>query len=192
MWCLFIHVLKFKESSKLNWSYTKLYANLEYTYSHQTCLIMLLCVILATPYMRALCHNFTRNKRVPAVKDANQSSLIWIVVVYFQYSHHNDLFYSMDGGQTKFLDLIQLVEFYQLNAAGLPCQLTDFISTRRRWRQQHPTVTSQLQRISFDQSKLLTLKSSLTFKLFIFFVFVFIFNYFYASARHHTQVMFGG
>ena len=49
-----------------------------------------------------------------------------------QFTHNGDLFYSMDGGQTKFLDLVQLIEFYQLNAAGLPCQLTDFISTRRR------------------------------------------------------------
>lgn len=38
------------------------------------------------------------------------------------------LYYSLDGGRTKFLDLIQLVDFYQLNAAGLPTRLTYFIT----------------------------------------------------------------
>jgi len=31
--------------------------------------------------------------------------------------------YSLDGGTTKFMDLIQLVDFYQLNAGALPTQL---------------------------------------------------------------------
>ncbi len=33
-------------------------------------------------------------------------------------------YFSLDGGNTKFSDLIQLVEFYQINANGLPCCLT--------------------------------------------------------------------
>ena len=33
-------------------------------------------------------------------------------------------YFSLDGGHTKFSDLIQLVEFYQINANGLPCTLT--------------------------------------------------------------------
>lgn len=38
------------------------------------------------------------------------------------------LYFSMDGGQTKFADLIQLVEFYQLNANGLPTPLTHYVT----------------------------------------------------------------
>lgn len=34
-----------------------------------------------------------------------------------------ELFYSLDDGHTKFTDLIQLVEFYQLNRGELPCKL---------------------------------------------------------------------
>ncbi|KAG8432385.1 hypothetical protein GDO86_016865 [Hymenochirus boettgeri] len=32
-------------------------------------------------------------------------------------------FYSLDDGRTKFIDLIQLVEFYKLNKGTLPCKL---------------------------------------------------------------------
>uniref|UniRef100_A0A8K9UPJ3 Growth factor receptor bound protein 14 n=1 Tax=Oncorhynchus mykiss TaxID=8022 RepID=A0A8K9UPJ3_ONCMY len=34
-----------------------------------------------------------------------------------------ELFYSLDDGHTRFTDLIQLVEFYQLNRGVLPCKL---------------------------------------------------------------------
>lgn len=34
-----------------------------------------------------------------------------------------ELFYSLDDGHTKFSDLIQLAEFYQLNRGVLPCKL---------------------------------------------------------------------
>ncbi|XP_067891330.1 growth factor receptor-bound protein 14 isoform X3 [Heterodontus francisci] len=34
-----------------------------------------------------------------------------------------ELYYSLDEGHTKFTDLIQLVEFYQLNKGMLPCKL---------------------------------------------------------------------
>uniref|UniRef100_A0A3B3QCS8 SH2 domain-containing protein n=1 Tax=Paramormyrops kingsleyae TaxID=1676925 RepID=A0A3B3QCS8_9TELE len=34
-----------------------------------------------------------------------------------------DSFFSLDDGQTRFTDLIQLVEFYQLNRGSLPCTL---------------------------------------------------------------------
>ncbi|XP_048871403.1 growth factor receptor-bound protein 14 isoform X2 [Brienomyrus brachyistius] len=34
-----------------------------------------------------------------------------------------ELFFSLDDGQTRFTDLIQLVEFYQLNKGVLPCRL---------------------------------------------------------------------
>lgn len=34
-----------------------------------------------------------------------------------------ELFYSLDDGQTRFTDLIQLVDFYQLNHGVLPCKL---------------------------------------------------------------------
>uniref|UniRef100_A0A3B1JIA2 SH2 domain-containing protein n=1 Tax=Astyanax mexicanus TaxID=7994 RepID=A0A3B1JIA2_ASTMX len=34
-----------------------------------------------------------------------------------------ELFYSLDDGNTRFTDLLQLVEFYQLNRGVLPCKL---------------------------------------------------------------------
>ncbi|KAL4656616.1 growth factor receptor-bound protein 14-like [Arapaima gigas] len=34
-----------------------------------------------------------------------------------------ELFFSLDDGQTRFTDLIQLVDFYQLNRGVLPCKL---------------------------------------------------------------------
>ena len=37
-------------------------------------------------------------------------------------------FFSLDGGKTRFYDLIQLVEFYQLNAGVLPTRLIYFIT----------------------------------------------------------------
>ncbi|CAH0390033.1 unnamed protein product [Bemisia tabaci] len=35
--------------------------------------------------------------------------------------------FSLDNGATKFYDLLQLVEFYQLNAGCLPTRLTHYI-----------------------------------------------------------------
>ncbi|XP_064456799.1 growth factor receptor-bound protein 14-like isoform X2 [Ornithodoros turicata] len=39
----------------------------------------------------------------------------------------DQLCYSLDGGRTKFYDLLQLVEFYQLNLSYLPTKLTHFL-----------------------------------------------------------------
>uniref|UniRef100_A0A9J7ZF65 Growth factor receptor bound protein 14 n=1 Tax=Cyprinus carpio carpio TaxID=630221 RepID=A0A9J7ZF65_CYPCA len=36
---------------------------------------------------------------------------------------NGELFYSLDDGHTRFTDLLQLVEFYQLNRGVLPCKL---------------------------------------------------------------------
>ncbi|XP_032636222.1 growth factor receptor-bound protein 14-like [Chelonoidis abingdonii] len=36
------------------------------------------------------------------------------------------LFYTLDDGHTRFTDLIQLVEFYQLNKGVLPCKLKHY------------------------------------------------------------------
>ncbi|XP_073428686.1 growth factor receptor-bound protein 7 isoform X2 [Dendrobates tinctorius] len=38
-------------------------------------------------------------------------------------------FYSMDDGQTKFVDLIQLVEFHQINKGILPCTLKHYCTS---------------------------------------------------------------
>uniref|UniRef100_A0A8C5RNV3 SH2 domain-containing protein n=1 Tax=Laticauda laticaudata TaxID=8630 RepID=A0A8C5RNV3_LATLA len=37
-------------------------------------------------------------------------------------------FYTLDDGHTRFSDLIQLVEFYQLNKGILPCKLKHYCS----------------------------------------------------------------
>ena len=41
---------------------------------------------------------------------------------------NGQMFYTLDGGVTKFMDLIQLVDFYQLNAGALPTQLTYYVT----------------------------------------------------------------
>jgi len=38
------------------------------------------------------------------------------------------MFVSLDGGHTKFSDLLQLVEFYQINAGGLPTTLSYYVT----------------------------------------------------------------
>lgn len=40
-----------------------------------------------------------------------------------QCEEDGQVFFSLDDGATKFTDLIQLVEFYQLNRGVLPCKL---------------------------------------------------------------------
>lgn len=35
--------------------------------------------------------------------------------------------YSLDNGVTKFYDILQLIEFYQLNAGCLPTRLTHYV-----------------------------------------------------------------
>lgn len=40
-----------------------------------------------------------------------------------QCEEDGQMFFSLDDGTTKFTDLIQLVEFYQLNRGVLPCKL---------------------------------------------------------------------
>lgn len=40
-----------------------------------------------------------------------------------QVEDNGELFYSLDDGHTRFTDLLQLVEFYQLNRGVLPCKL---------------------------------------------------------------------
>jgi hypothetical protein len=39
-----------------------------------------------------------------------------------------ELYFSMDGGHTKFTDLLQLVDFYKLNTSGLPTKLTHYVT----------------------------------------------------------------
>ncbi|XP_042902922.1 growth factor receptor-bound protein 14 isoform X2 [Parasteatoda tepidariorum] len=50
----------------------------------------------------------------------------------FQVDEKDQLCYSLDSGRTKFYDLIQLVEFYQLNVGSLPTKLTHFLVHRPR------------------------------------------------------------
>jgi len=38
------------------------------------------------------------------------------------------MYYSLDGGTTKFMDLMQLVDFYQLNTGALPTQLNYYVT----------------------------------------------------------------
>lgn len=53
---------------------------------------------------------------------------IWFhfVFPFLQLEDDGKLFYTLDDGQTRFTDLIQLVEFYQLNKGVLPCKLKHY------------------------------------------------------------------
>lgn len=44
-----------------------------------------------------------------------------------------EVFYSLDDGHTRFTDLIQLVEFYQLNRGVLPCKLKHHCARIALW-----------------------------------------------------------
>lgn len=46
-----------------------------------------------------------------------------LTVVLPQSEEAGRLYFSMDEGQTRFTDLLQLVEFHQLNRGILPCLL---------------------------------------------------------------------
>lgn len=50
----------------------------------------------------------------------------------------DQLCYSLDSGRTKFYDLLQLVEFYQLNLSYLPTKLTHFLVHQPRRRTTPP------------------------------------------------------
>ena len=45
------------------------------------------------------------------------------LIVSPQCEDDGQTFFSLDDGNTKFSDLIQLVDFYQLNKGVLPCRL---------------------------------------------------------------------
>lgn len=40
----------------------------------------------------------------------------------------DQVYYTLDNGATKFMDLIQLIDFYQLNAGALPTELTHHVT----------------------------------------------------------------
>lgn len=50
--------------------------------------------------------------------------------------------YSLDEGKTKFYDLLQLVEFYQLNKGTLCSKLTHFVINKISVRSESPTDSS--------------------------------------------------
>lgn len=53
-----------------------------------------------------------------------------------------ELFYSLDDGNTRFGDLLQLVEFYQLNRGVLPCKLKHHCARTTLWAQ--PRIPSPI------------------------------------------------
>lgn len=50
-----------------------------------------------------------------------------MIIVPVTDPQRGGVFYSLDAGATKFYDLLQLVEFYQLNAGCLPTRLTHYL-----------------------------------------------------------------
>lgn len=53
----------------------------------------------------------------------NNSMPVVCTLSWYQCEEDGQVFFSLDDGVTKFTDLIQLVEFYQLNRGVLPCKL---------------------------------------------------------------------
>ena len=66
-----------------------------------------------TPVLFMFCHTCISSCAVWLEKD----------VLFPQCEDDGQIFFSLDDGNTKFSDLIQLVEFYQLNKGVLPCKL---------------------------------------------------------------------
>lgn len=55
-----------------------------------------------------------------------------------QCEEDGQVFFSLDDGATKFTDLIQLVEFYQLNRGVLPCKLKHPCTAVALWHPPSP------------------------------------------------------
>ena len=53
-------------------------------------------------------------------------SLTGLLFFLFQVEDDGEMFHTLDDGHTRFTDLIQLVEFYQLNKGVLPCKLKHY------------------------------------------------------------------
>lgn len=51
---------------------------------------------------------------------------VFLILYAFQCEEEGRLYYTMDDGQTRFADLIQLVEFHQINRGILPCKLKHY------------------------------------------------------------------
>ena len=49
-----------------------------------------------------------------------------LLLLLLKVEDDGELFHTLDDGHTKFTDLIQLVEFYQLNRGVLPCKLKHY------------------------------------------------------------------
>lgn len=68
----------------------------------------------------------------------------WNVCIYgymCKVEDDGELFYSLDDGNTRFSDLLQLVEFYQLNRGVLPCKLKHHCARTTLWT--HPKTPVQ-------------------------------------------------
>lgn len=59
-------------------------------------------------------------------KRKQKKILLNLVFPFLQLEDDGKLFYTLDDGHTRFTDLIQLVEFYQLNKGVLPCKLKHY------------------------------------------------------------------
>lgn len=66
-------------------------------------------------------------KKTKTYCSCTRFNLYWFAQTHmmrlFQVDDEGEVFHSLDDGQTRFTDLIQLVEFYQLNRGVLPCKL---------------------------------------------------------------------
>jgi hypothetical protein len=67
---------------------------------------------------------------------------------------NSKVIYSLDEGKTKFFDLLQLVEFYQLNKGTLNTKLTDYVVSinSASTRSESPTESSSSCRNASDGS----------------------------------------
>lgn len=63
---------------------------------------------------------------------------------WHQCEEDGQVFFSLDDGVTKFTDLIQLVEFYQLNRGVLPCKLKHPCTVVALWPPSPPPPLTRL------------------------------------------------
>ncbi|XP_013929203.1 PREDICTED: growth factor receptor-bound protein 14-like [Thamnophis sirtalis] len=94
------------------------------------------CWMTAIRLLKDFCITIVIGKLVFLVRDSQSNPKTFVLslshglkIKHFQIvplEEEGKLFYTLDDGHTRFSDLIQLVEFYQLNKGILPCKLKHY------------------------------------------------------------------
>ena len=63
---------------------------------------------------------FLLNKKKQGIYYLFDYYLLLIIINIFQYTDYGIALFSLDNGKTKFFDLVQMIDFYQLNQVMPP------------------------------------------------------------------------